>query len=612
MKLPSVRHLAEQFTKTFFRFPFALSSALVGTVAWISVLDQGEISGLAFLENLAFLGFLGISLFTAITLLGERLRTSFRTVLLANIGGVIVLTAYFLSLPQKMLDQGSAHLIRYVLFGAGLHFLVAVGLFFRRGEGGGFWQFNKSLFLRFLTAALYSGVLYVGVAGAILAVDQLFEAHIDSKRYLELWVFVVGVFNTWFFLAGVPEDLDTLDAETDYPKGLKVFTQYVLLPLVLIYLVILYAYTAKIVVEWNWPKGWVGNLVLGFSIFGILSLLLVHPIKERMENTWIRIVSKYYYVALIPLVFLLLLAIWLRISEYGLTEKRYFVVILGIWLGFIVGYFLLSKTKSIKIIPGTLCALAFVTSFGPWGAMSLSEANQIGRLREVLTRTGILRGEKIQKPTQRLQFEDSRRISSVIQYLSEVHGLKGIEPWFGVRLDTVGSGSTPYGGYNRPYNRPRLVVEMMGVTYVDQWQTAAVKNLSFQPSRVGVVDVRGYDYLFQDLAFGTWDTVKTLTANGREWRLSYSPSMLSVRLSGRRDNGESVEFDLRPMISKLEEEYGKVAYATEIPSAKMSLEQNTHSLRANLRFNSITVEKVGDRLQGNYMQAALMIGEAHR
>ncbi|HEY6953078.1 MAG TPA: DUF4153 domain-containing protein, partial [Bacteroidota bacterium] len=370
MKLPSIRHLAEQFAKTFFRFPFALTSAVVGTAAWIIVIDQGEVTGIAFLENLSFVGMLGISLFTAIALLCERLKAGSTITLLANTGGLVLLAVYFMVLPHRLFEAPEAHIIRYVLFAAGLHFFVAVGPFFRSGEANGFWQFNKSLFLRFLTAGLYSAVLYIGLTAAILAVDHLFEVHLNNKWYFELWVFIVGVFNTWFFLAGVPEDLSQLDSETEYPKGLKVFTQYVLLPLVFIYLVILYAYTVKILIQWDLPKGWVGYLVLGFSILGILSLLLVHPIKDRIENAWIRTISKYYYVALIPLVFLLLFAILRRMDEYGLTERRYFVVVLGIWLGVMSVYFLLSKAKSIKIIPATLCAIAFLTSFGPWGAMN--------------------------------------------------------------------------------------------------------------------------------------------------------------------------------------------------------------------------------------------------
>ena len=47
---------------------------------------------------------------------------------------------------------------------------------------------------------------------------------------MRLWIVIAGVFETWFFLAGVPKNLEELDESDDYPKGLKIFTQYVLLP----------------------------------------------------------------------------------------------------------------------------------------------------------------------------------------------------------------------------------------------------------------------------------------------------------------------------------------------------------------------------------------------
>ncbi len=105
--------------------------------------------------------------------------------------------------------------------------------------------------------------------------------NIPGKRYVELWILINGMFMTLFFLAGIPPDLDSLDASTDYPKSIRIFAQHILFPLVIVYLVILYAYLAKILIVWDWPQGWVSKLILGFSATGILSLLLLHPIRDR-------------------------------------------------------------------------------------------------------------------------------------------------------------------------------------------------------------------------------------------------------------------------------------------------------------------------------------------
>ena len=109
--------------------------------------------------------------------------------------------------------------------------------------------------MRFLLAYLYSNVLFLGLAIALASADHLFGFDVEENNYLYLFAIIAGVFNTWVFLAGVPKDLNTLNQTTDYPKGLKLFTQYILLPLVSLYFVILIAYELKITIEWNWPRG---------------------------------------------------------------------------------------------------------------------------------------------------------------------------------------------------------------------------------------------------------------------------------------------------------------------------------------------------------------------
>jgi hypothetical protein len=604
MKLPSIRQLFDNSSETFSRFPFPLTSAVIGTGAWIILIDL-DASG--FLENLAAVGLLGISLFTAITLLCEKLRIPSGQSMLANLAGTGVLVVYFLTLPEQIFNAPSSHLIRYVLLGAGLHFLIAVGPFFRQGQMNGFWQFNKSLFLRFLTAFLYSSVLYLGLAGAILAIDQLFDAHIDGDIYGQLWVFIVGIFNSWFFLSGVPDDLDALEAETAYPKGLKIFTQYVLIPLVFIYLVILYAYEIKIVTEWSWPKGWVGYLVLIFSILGILSLLLVHPIKDRIENAWIRFTSKYLYVALVPLVVLLLLAIWRRISEYGLTERRYFVVVLALWLGAMIVYFLFSGTKSIKIIPATLCGIAFLSAFGPWGAMGLSELHQINRLTEVLTRTGILNDGKIRKTSGEIAFEDQRRISAIVRYLEEAHGLSAIQDWFDVNLDTVAT-TTGYYRTNVRHARPAAVVALMGIQYIDEWQTVVSTTVSYQAIPDSLTDIRGFSYMIRDLPLNSWDSTRTITAPGVQGKLVFHASPMAVTLTLSNGSMADFSFDLLAILNEIQREYGTLTYVQGIPARKMSIELSNGAFKAKIALRTITATKQGESFRGNYVQGDLYIG----
>ena len=54
---------------------------------------------------------------------------------------------------------------------------------------------------------VFSGVLFVGIAIALGALDKLFGVDIEPETYLRIWIVVAFVVNTWIFLATVPEDL---------------------------------------------------------------------------------------------------------------------------------------------------------------------------------------------------------------------------------------------------------------------------------------------------------------------------------------------------------------------------------------------------------------------
>ncbi|MGH7936186.1 MAG: DUF4153 domain-containing protein, partial [Chthoniobacterales bacterium] len=83
---------------------------------------------------------------------------------------------------------------------------------------------------------------------ALLSADKLFELHLD-KVYADLFFLMAGCFHPAFFVAGVPRDFAALETGTDYPRGLKAFTQFARAPLVAVYTAIPYAYALKILLQ---------------------------------------------------------------------------------------------------------------------------------------------------------------------------------------------------------------------------------------------------------------------------------------------------------------------------------------------------------------------------
>ena len=522
MKFPSVHTVVKGASRTFLRFPLAITLAVIATVFCILLVRLpyegfGGPKSHFWYKNVVAATYLGVMLSIALTVMAEKRRLG-RGVRMGLQGAVAVLVwVYYFLQPDHFTVQA---LIRFVLYTLGLHWLIACIAFSGR-ENNGFWIFNKRLFLHILTSILYTLVLYLGLMLALLAVENLFNVHVDGKLYAYIWWVLAGIFNTWFFLSGFPAGYENPVVIADYPRGLKIFTQFVLLPILTVYLLILYAYLFRIVFTATWPFGWVTYLVLGFSVAGILAILLVWPLREEENNKWISGYSRFFYFALFPLIILLFIAILKRVGAYGITELRYFVLLLAAWLLFVAVYFLVSKRKNIQLIPLSLCVAAFLVSFGPWGSAGVSSYSQMQRLKGLLVKNKLFAdgkviggtAGKVTGGTAWISLDDRKEITGITGYIVEMHGYKVLRPWFRQNLDSLMKGSTGQGYRDRDTagrDPIDVLLTAMNVQRADNWTVEDNGGEPFYINSNGhetiAIPVKGYDYLVDPLDISVTDT----------------------------------------------------------------------------------------------------------
>ena len=325
--------------------------------------------------------------------------------------------------------------LRYWGYSLIFHLLAAVLPIINKRNSNAVWQYNQTLFIRSFTTALYCGVLFLGLAGALLALDQLFGVQVEGHYYAYLWFGLLGIGGTLIFVSGVPENIQKLDDKEDFPKPLKAFSQYVLLPLVLIYLVILYAYSGQILIKWQLPVGWVSNMILSFSVAGMLALLLLYPFGAK--DKWIHTYTRGYYIALLPLLILLYIAAGIRIQEYGFTILRYSLLGLSVWLTFISIFMIVTKNRYIYVIPISLAAVAAIVWFLPGAnAWAVSQRSQTDRLQNQLKEIGIIKNKQLQKDVI-ISDSLSSAIFEDVEYLFEHHGVTGLEPMLKIPAPSI-------------------------------------------------------------------------------------------------------------------------------------------------------------------------------
>jgi hypothetical protein len=574
VRFPSLDLLARQALAVLRRFPWTLA---VGALAAFSAI-VGSLSGTdEAWERLAFVAALGLPLTIALTLLGETRGWSNGVRHLVVLGGVLALGAFFLTWPgiERRHDA-----IRYLQLSAALHLGVAFLPFLGVSETIAFWQYNRRLFLGFLRAVVFSGVLYVGVAIALGALDKLFGVDVDGETYFRIWFVVAFLVNTWIFLAVVPERLPELEQDREYPRALKIFAQYILTPLAFTYLVILLAYLVKIVAGAEWPSGWIGWLVASVSVTGLLGFLLVHPLRSDPAEGWIRTYARWLFVGLIPAALMLLVAFWKRILPYGLTELRVLGVVLGLWLLGIALLFTVRRGASIRIIPVTLAALLLLTLYGPFSLTVVSvnsQARRLARMLEPAAPSGVR----------------AREASAALRFLIDHNAGDAIARAIGREVPAVDWASVPRYGAERD-SLARLVMDVAGAQYVPEY--AYQPNGWFHLNSGGPIPVTDYAWV---LPVGTNDATRHVLDGDTVQVVPQGSGDGRVRI---RVGPDTLKFDLRPLAQR---------YADSVPrnGSLMTVEATSGTRRAALVLTNLSGQRQADSLATVYWGGSLLLGE---
>lgn len=608
MKFPSLQSLFSELKSVILRFPLEMMFAFAGTLAGITLIELNYLQ--AFAENicirLLMVANLGLLLSFSISTLSEYRELARSQRLLLSLCAVVLCAIFFFLLNPLTRE---VDILRFILLSLGCHLLVSFAAFTGRNKIDEFWLFNKTLFLRFLTGVLYSGVLFLGLSAAIGSMNFLFGFKFEWDTFAILWTIIAGLFQTVFFLSGVPKVPD-IKTNQEYPNALKAFTQYVLIPLASVYAVILLAYEVKIIVQWELPKGLVSSLILGYAVFGILSLLLVYPVKDRDENKWIKTYTRSFYYLMVPLLGLLIWAVLARVLDYGVTEERYFLIVLAGWLTFITCYFLFSDRQDIGLIPLSLYVVTLLSVYGPQGAFETSRRSQANELRQLFEKHGAYKANKLIPLKDGQAKEDVDRILNVIDYLVNQHGLTSFNKLLDKDLSPiVDSLQSPAG--NEPHS-----------ARINQWEirskqrdwiynylnisTAGKNRYSVTPFSVvqaentELIPLSGADYLLDITTYPDSNGVMigrsrlTISRKNQEFKIRYKDETKFVSL-------DSIMKDLQASLDS-----GKTSGegANYFPRKRLTQQADFKDISIQILWNRLTFNSSGDI---SYADGAMLI-----
>lgn len=293
----------------------------------------------------------------------------------------------------------------------------------------------------FLTSFILWITLFILWNIWIASVFELFDlSWLNHSEIIWDWaIFALAFLTPIFALTQIPSKEKCQENHFNENAFFSFLTKYIATPFIFVYFIILYTYTAKVLMNfWEWPKWEVSWMVIWFSIFWFITYIFSYIFQDK--NNFIKIFRKYFPFAVLPQILMLAYAICLRIAQYDITINRYFVVVFWFWLTVISLYYIFSKLKKLSFIPATLTIFTILISIWPWSVYELPENRQLQRLEKNLEKAWILKENweiKILEKKSDISKKLSKEIYWWIDYLCDFENCNQIIELFSIQYKEI-------------------------------------------------------------------------------------------------------------------------------------------------------------------------------
>ena len=417
-----IKNITDSIRYSFERFPLTVLTSTAVVILLITLSEMG--TQFTPVERDKFIRFtmtvaLGIPLSACIKFIYERIedRKKLFSIIGYLLGIAFLILYYFFFL--KALNWVS--IARYI----GLSLVLYLAFFFIPWfkKKAGYEYYIIDILFNFIITAIYSFVLFFGIVIILFTIVQLFNVDIPDKFVYYSFLIIAGIFAPSLFLAKIPQ-LKGDSYKIEYPKALKVLLLYIVIPLITVYSIILYVYFMKIIITRNWPQGLVSHLVLWYSVVSVAVIFLISPIlaDNKLAYRFKFLFPKF----ILPILAMMFISMGIRINAYGITESRYFALVLGLWVLGVMVYFSLKKRLTNIVIPISLSIVILLSIIGPVSSFSVSKFSQNNRLKNILEQNSMLTGEGISKKED-IPREDKEEISAILMYFENRHSLKDVK-----------------------------------------------------------------------------------------------------------------------------------------------------------------------------------------
>ena len=395
------------FENTLLRFPVSTFIGLVIGVLMCLVMDDYSFS-----EKL--IGYVttclvGLFVFIFIEILNGKLNKKPTEIagMLSYVPGLVIVFLTYRLLGRTWDNEFSKNFIYF--FGL-CFFFISLSLIAEKYNNPINHEFYVYRIIRSLfISTLLSFIVWLGVTLIIFSIFMLFGLRGMDEYILKAMALSLGTLNLWMFLNNFPSEAEE-DSWEEPQFGLKILNN-ILIPIEIIFSLVLIAYFVKIIAQGVMPLRIVCYLAL---VYGILAFFIIFFSPERRKNSNVLI---RFYLPCSSLVFLGLMYYTMghRIANFGLTENRYYVIVIGIYLTLFMIYSILCNKKSNVISIAVLALFILVSTIGPINSYNMSLNSQAKRFDKLLKENNIST-DSTNVDISKLSRTDKNNLSSILNY----------------------------------------------------------------------------------------------------------------------------------------------------------------------------------------------------
>lgn len=407
----SFKTLADSFCSSAERFPVTLAYLLAFSLwAVIDIYDSAlfKSSNLLIVNlepSLWFLTLTGMMLSLAVSLWCEH-NTKPSIVKKAQIIANVLLFADFVYLVFNLKNMSQsvwiAHLAIETALVVAVIFVPAVRHTPRRHN----LMFSYAQFGNIIGMLIISMAMEIALSIIYLTIEALFGFS-SYKFFMCLQVIFAASLSILIFIGRIPTFAETAEMVGNYrpTKFITGLIKYILLPLVAIYMIILYVYGVKIIINGVMPEGVVCYMITALTAAVYLLLFLLNALDSGNtgDDRLTRLSLRIFPLALIPLLVMMSVAIGQRIGQYGMTTSRLYVLTFNIWAYATAIYLFLTRSRNTNIVALTFAVVFLLTSIIPGlNYTSLVNSYMRGKVIDAIVATGV---ERSQLPLSYSEFE---------------------------------------------------------------------------------------------------------------------------------------------------------------------------------------------------------------